>query len=180
MRNDQLTIYPRLTVYARTVHRSADGTGVLDRFGKVHTGKRRALLPAGIAPHVPNHEALRAASGRRHRDGAVSASRSAGEAAAARGEVHPRSMCPRYVALLNLHVWRCQFRRAIGDLVLIHGSVLHKSERNRSPHTRFAYTFHMIESPPFALYDNKNWLQPTLEAPFSRILDVPNSVVTTA
>lgn len=57
-----------------------------------------------------------------------------------------------------------------GDLVLIHGSVLHKSERNTSPHTRFAYTFHMIESPPYAEYDEKNWLQPTKEMPFSRIL----------
>ncbi|KAF8893401.1 phytanoyl-CoA dioxygenase [Infundibulicybe gibba] len=61
-----------------------------------------------------------------------------------------------------------------GDLVLIHGSVLHKSERNRSPKTRFAYTFHMIDSPPFAAYDSKNWLQPTGAMPFSRILDQPN------
>lgn len=57
-----------------------------------------------------------------------------------------------------------------GDLVIIHGAVLHKSERNTSPHTRFAYTFHMIESPPYAVYDEKNWLQPTKEMPFSRIL----------
>ncbi|KAJ8696104.1 hypothetical protein PTI98_005997 [Pleurotus ostreatus] len=57
-----------------------------------------------------------------------------------------------------------------GDLVLIHGSVLHKSERNTSPYTRFAYTFHMIESPPHATYDEKNWLQPTAEMPFSKIL----------
>ncbi|KAG5735494.1 Phytanoyl-CoA dioxygenase domain-containing protein 1 [Termitomyces sp. T112] len=64
-----------------------------------------------------------------------------------------------------------------GDLVLIHGSVLHKSERNTSPHTRFAYTFHMIDSPPYALYDHKNWLQPTPEMPFSHILDAPNVVV---
>ncbi|KAG6850442.1 hypothetical protein H0H93_013314 [Arthromyces matolae] len=64
-----------------------------------------------------------------------------------------------------------------GDLVLIHGSILHKSERNTSPHTRFAYTFHMIDSPPHALYDNKNWLQPTLEMPFSHILETPNIVV---
>lgn len=63
-----------------------------------------------------------------------------------------------------------------GDLVLIHGSVLHKSERNRSSHTRFAYSFHMIDSPPHALYDSKNWLQPTLEMPFPRVLDVSNSV----
>jgi len=67
-----------------------------------------------------------------------------------------------------------------GDLVLIHGSVLHKSERNRSPYTRFAYTFHMIDSPPFALYDKKNWLQPTAEMPFSRVLNAPNLVVSSS
>lgn len=57
-----------------------------------------------------------------------------------------------------------------GDLVLIHGSVLHKSEKNLSRNTRFAYTFHMIESPPYATYDEKNWLQPTEAMPFSRVL----------
>lgn len=57
-----------------------------------------------------------------------------------------------------------------GDLVLIHGSVLHKSERNTSGITRIAYTFHMIDSPPHAIYDAKNWLQPTPDMPFSRIL----------
>ena len=57
-----------------------------------------------------------------------------------------------------------------GDLVLIHGSVLHKSGRNRSPATRFAYTFHMVESAPHAVYDAKNWLQPTPAMPFSRVL----------
>jgi ectoine hydroxylase-related dioxygenase (phytanoyl-CoA dioxygenase family) len=62
---------------------------------------------------------------------------------------------------------------APGDLVLIHGSVLHKSERNCSSHTRFAYTFHMIDSFPHAVYDEKNWLQPTLAMPFSRVLDKP-------
>ncbi|KIJ67693.1 hypothetical protein HYDPIDRAFT_107159 [Hydnomerulius pinastri MD-312] len=61
-----------------------------------------------------------------------------------------------------------------GDLVLIHGSVLHKSERNTSTQTRYAYTFHMIDTPPHAQYDEKNWLQPTPSMPFSRILDVPN------
>jgi len=57
-----------------------------------------------------------------------------------------------------------------GDLVLIHGNVLHKSKRNTSARTRFAYTFHMIDSPPYAEYDNKNWLQPTKDMPFSKIL----------
>ena len=58
----------------------------------------------------------------------------------------------------------------LGDLVLIHGNVLHKSKRNTSARTRFAYTFHMIDSPPYAEYDNKNWLQPTEDMPFSKIL----------
>lgn len=62
--------------------------------------------------------------------------------------------------------------RRLGDLVLIHGSVLHKSSRNTSPNTRFAYTFHMIESEPHAKYDEKNWLQPTRDMPFSKILEV--------
>ena len=58
----------------------------------------------------------------------------------------------------------------LGDLILIHGNVLHKSKRNASARTRFAYTFHMIDSPPYAEYDNKNWLQPTKDMPFSKIL----------
>ena len=62
------------------------------------------------------------------------------------------------------------FFSPLGDLVLIHGSVLHKSKRNTSARTRFAYTFHMIDSPPYAGYDNKNWLQPTKDMPFSKIL----------
>ncbi|TFK25249.1 phytanoyl-CoA dioxygenase [Coprinopsis marcescibilis] len=57
-----------------------------------------------------------------------------------------------------------------GDLVLIHGSVLHKSERNTSLKTRFAYTFHMVDSQEYATYDEKNWLQPTPLVPFSKVL----------
>ncbi|SCV02031.1 LAMI_0G15302g1_1 [Lachancea mirantina] len=44
-----------------------------------------------------------------------------------------------------------------GDLVLIHGSVLHKSEANKSGKSRFAYAFHLIEGK--ANYDKRNWLQ---------------------
>ena len=61
-----------------------------------------------------------------------------------------------------------QFPLTLGALVLIHGSVLHKSERNKSSNTRYAYTFHMIEGAPgVASWDEKNWLQPTAEMPFS-------------
>jgi ectoine hydroxylase-related dioxygenase (phytanoyl-CoA dioxygenase family) len=52
-----------------------------------------------------------------------------------------------------------------GSLVIIHGNVLHKSERNTSQKSRFIYTFHIIEGEE--KYDEQNWLQPTAEG-FSR------------
>ncbi|CAA7259432.1 unnamed protein product [Cyclocybe aegerita] len=73
-----------------------------------------------------------------------------------------------------------------GDLVLIHGFVLHKSERNTKPHTQFAYTFDMIKSPPYTNYDENNSLQPAKEMPFSKILppgeinNVPQTVFASA
>ncbi|PGH12611.1 hypothetical protein AJ80_06670 [Polytolypa hystricis UAMH7299] len=47
-----------------------------------------------------------------------------------------------------------------GSLVLIHGNVLHKSERNSSQRSRWAYTFHAIEGAEGCVYDERNWLQP--------------------
>ncbi|GLB05456.1 phytanoyl-CoA dioxygenase domain-containing protein 1 [Aspergillus tubingensis] len=55
-----------------------------------------------------------------------------------------------------------------GSLVLIHGNVLHKSERNTGDKSRFAYTFHVIEGAEGWEYDGRNWLQPTGEG-FSRL-----------
>ncbi|KAF5232204.1 hypothetical protein FANTH_13078 [Fusarium anthophilum] len=49
-----------------------------------------------------------------------------------------------------------------GDLVLIHGNLLHKSERNTSQKGRIIYTFHIIEGQDKE-YDDKNWLQPPNE-----------------
>jgi ectoine hydroxylase-related dioxygenase (phytanoyl-CoA dioxygenase family) len=49
-----------------------------------------------------------------------------------------------------------------GTLVLIHGSVLHKSERTTSAHSRIAYTFHFVEGTH--RYDARNWLQPSAAA----------------
>ncbi|KAA8569500.1 hypothetical protein MFRU_004g02660 [Monilinia fructicola] len=46
-----------------------------------------------------------------------------------------------------------------GDLVLIHGNLLHKSARNTSAKGRIIYTFHVIEGEG-AVYDERNWLQP--------------------
>ena len=44
-----------------------------------------------------------------------------------------------------------------GTLVLIHGNLLHKSEKNLSRKGRMIYTFHVIEGQEE--YDKKNWLQ---------------------
>ncbi|KAA8916301.1 hypothetical protein TRICI_001583 [Trichomonascus ciferrii] len=44
-----------------------------------------------------------------------------------------------------------------GSLVLIHNSVLHRSNNNTSNKSRFAYTFHVIDGK--CSYDHRNWLQ---------------------
>ena len=44
-----------------------------------------------------------------------------------------------------------------GSLVLIHGNILHKSEKNTSQKGRMIYTFHLIEGEEN--YDDRNWLQ---------------------
>jgi phytanoyl-CoA hydroxylase len=49
-----------------------------------------------------------------------------------------------------------------GTLVLIHGNLLHKSEKNVSQKGRIIYTFHVIEGEA-AVYDSRNWLQPPKE-----------------
>ncbi|KAH8589416.1 phytanoyl-CoA dioxygenase family protein [Bisporella sp. PMI_857] len=54
-----------------------------------------------------------------------------------------------------------------GTLVLIHGNLLHKSERNTSQKGRIIYTFHVIEGED-AIYDARNWLQPPEEG-FTKI-----------
>ncbi|KAF2703259.1 phytanoyl-CoA dioxygenase family protein [Pleomassaria siparia CBS 279.74] len=58
-----------------------------------------------------------------------------------------------------------------GTLVLIHGNILHKSEKNVSGKSRFIYTFHVIEGEE--RYDQRNWLQPP-ESGFSK-LDVKST-----
>jgi phytanoyl-CoA hydroxylase len=48
-----------------------------------------------------------------------------------------------------------------GSLVLIHGNLLHKSEKNTSSKGRIIYTFHVIEGDKSSsVYDERNWLQP--------------------
>lgn len=54
-----------------------------------------------------------------------------------------------------------------GTLVLIHGSVVHKSAPNYSKNSRYIYTFHVIEGN--ANYPKDNWLQPSNDMPFTAI-----------
>lgn len=53
-----------------------------------------------------------------------------------------------------------------GTLVLIHGNLLHKSEKNLSQKGRIIYTFHVVEGQNE--YDKRNWLQPP-EKGFTRL-----------
>lgn len=53
-----------------------------------------------------------------------------------------------------------------GTLVLIHGNILHKSEKNTSGKSRNIYTFHVIEGD--LKYDERNWLQPPAQG-FSKL-----------
>jgi len=55
-----------------------------------------------------------------------------------------------------------------GSMVLIHGQVYHKSEKNLSENSRHAYTFHVIEMEG-SHYASKNWLQPTKEMPLPKL-----------
>lgn len=45
-----------------------------------------------------------------------------------------------------------------GSMIIIHGLVVHQSEWNRSTKSRFAYTFHVMESENVK-YSPENWLQ---------------------
>lgn len=46
-----------------------------------------------------------------------------------------------------------------GSLVLLHGALVHRSEENRSPRSRHAFTLHVLEGAPGIEYPRTNWLQ---------------------
>ncbi|CAK5059374.1 unnamed protein product [Meloidogyne enterolobii] len=46
-----------------------------------------------------------------------------------------------------------------GSLILIHGNVLHKSEKNTSNYQRNVYAFHLIDLEENEEWENTNWLQ---------------------
>ncbi|CAG2234340.1 Phytanoyl-CoA dioxygenase 1,Phytanoyl-CoA dioxygenase 2,Phytanoyl-CoA dioxygenase domain-containing protein 1 homolog,Phytanoyl-CoA dioxygenase,Phytanoyl-CoA dioxygenase domain-containing protein 1 [Mytilus edulis] len=53
-----------------------------------------------------------------------------------------------------------------GGLVLIHGEVVHKSEKNTSDQSRNIYTFHVYDQKN-TKYSEENWLQPSEAVPFT-------------
>ena len=50
-----------------------------------------------------------------------------------------------------------------GSLILLHGLLPHRSFENRSPHSRHAYTLHLIHAD--ANYPTDNWLQRSATMP---------------
>jgi len=63
-----------------------------------------------------------------------------------------------------------------GSLVLIHGQVYHKSEKNLSEKPRPAFTFHVVETEG-AFYASKNWLQPTPTYPLPKLYSAGESCI---
>lgn len=57
-----------------------------------------------------------------------------------------------------------------GGLVLIHGQVVHKSEKNISDKPRPAYTFHVFDTHETE-YAADNWLQPTTDLSFTKLYE---------
>lgn len=57
-----------------------------------------------------------------------------------------------------------------GDLVLIHGEVVHKSGANSSERSRNIYTFHLYDADT-SVWSADNWLQPTPDMPFPCLYD---------
>lgn len=55
-----------------------------------------------------------------------------------------------------------------GDMVLIHGLVVHRSAANKSQKSRWIYTFHAFDKGR-STYSDKNWLQPVVRDSFTPI-----------
>lgn len=46
-----------------------------------------------------------------------------------------------------------------GSLVVLHGELIHYSYANTSPDQRHAYTLHIVEAEPYAVWEKDNWMQ---------------------
>ena len=86
----------------------------------------------------------------------------------------PLDQFPRDALLYKEEEWVVEEEYRVGevkagDLVLIHGNLLHKSEKNLSGKSRYIYTFHVIEGGSGWEYDGKNWLQPIAGKGFTKL-----------
>jgi phytanoyl-CoA hydroxylase len=60
-----------------------------------------------------------------------------------------------------------------GDLVVLHGALMHMSLENTSPKSRHAYSIHVVDSPPWSTYSARSWLQRPPNMPFRSLYDPP-------
>lgn len=58
-----------------------------------------------------------------------------------------------------------------GDLVLLHGALVHRSDENRSERSRHAYSVHVLEGAPGVAYPATNWLQRPADMPLVPLYD---------
>lgn len=61
---------------------------------------------------------------------------------------------------------------ANGSLVVLHGALVHRSEENRSPLSRHAFTLHVLEGTPDIRYPTTNWLQRPADMPMVPLYDL--------
>ena len=60
-----------------------------------------------------------------------------------------------------------------GACVVLHGSVVHKSDRNQSAKSRFVYAFHAVEGEPAGVqWSKENWLQMPQGKAFEHLYDL--------
>lgn len=59
-----------------------------------------------------------------------------------------------------------------GTLVLLHGANVHGSNANTSPHSRHAYSMHVVEGAPRFEWLPDNWLQRPAEMPFEPLYEL--------
>ena len=58
-----------------------------------------------------------------------------------------------------------------GTLVVLHGSNVHGSSANTSPHSRHAYSMHVVEGAPGTAWLPDNWLQRPEDRPFEPLYE---------
>lgn len=63
-----------------------------------------------------------------------------------------------------------------GDLVVLHGALMHMSLDNTSEKSRHAFSIHLVDAPPASTYSTRSWLQRSEHLPFRSIRNPPSIV----